>query len=350
MKLTTRERFFQGEILNIGEMITESLQILDRRANHIVAIDSSGKLSHLNINEAFELQNGLIDIRPIPHSYQGIPECLQEALEQRISGFSDQYSAALCIRGISVLKAGKGSQNLLDAVQSKIGDIDLGSIVLKENGVTKSDLVRLIDSNYFVLTESIEDCENRLKRLKPDDVEHLADKVKDFEDIAHLYDDDEVEHKIDEHITRLARIHKKISFERSEAKRERARAIAVKRLSSNEKLKRKASRAAIELIKEKIAHKKLDQMGIEEKERLEDMVAKRTDLVSRLAQKLLPKIRQIEQKRVYHQDHLEEGMKRTDDADDDESVVVIDGKNVIRVHPSGAVYSNGGRDVGEIAV
>lgn len=46
-----------------------------------------------------------------------------------------------------------------------------------------------------------------------------------------------------------------------------------------------------------------------------------------------------------------EGMNRTADADDEEEVEVIDGVQVIRKHPSGAVFSDGGlKDEDEVSV
>jgi hypothetical protein len=254
----------------------------------------------------------------------------------------------VCLRGIAVLASNKGDKTLLEAIQTRVNTF-APTVVLeglvgasgRVNGVTESDLIRLINADYFVLTESISEYAKKLERLKPEDVDHLANKIKDFADIVHHYHDDELIHVVTEHISRMERIHKALVFRRSEPMRERAKKMAMKRLSSPSKIAHKAHKAAIELIKEKIAHKKLATMTIEEKERLEDMIAKRKDLVDRLARKLIPKIREIEKDRVFHK-HVEEGMNRTADADDEEEVIVVNGKDVIRKHPSGAVYSDGG--------
>lgn len=351
--MNTREKFYQGQILRIGEVLSEGI-VFDRRANHIVVLDSNGKMFDLGINEASNLILSE-EIQQIPHSFYGVPEHIIESLEPHIATATDQYNIAVCLRGIAVLASSRADSSLLEAIQSRIDtwapDFDLNAamtVVPRLNGVTESDLVRLVNANYFVLTESIKEYEHRLASMKPDDVDYLADKVKDFGDIVHHYDDDELTEIIKEHMSRMTRIHKAMSFRKSESKRERAKSLALKRMSSPTKIKSKARKAAVELIKEKLARKKLDKLSIEEKERLEDMIQRRKDLVDRLSTKLIPKIREIEKNRLYNdrhtsaEHHVNEGWERTDDADDEEVVVVVDGKNIIRKHPSGAVFSNGG--------
>jgi hypothetical protein len=345
--MDTREKFYQGSILRVGEILQEGSQILDRRANHIVAINGNGRLVDMSIDDAHaKILNE--DVHSIPHSFVGVPEDIASAIEPFIAEAKDQYNVTVCLRGIAVLASNKGDKTLLEAIQTRVNTF-APTVVLeglvgasgRVNGVTESDLIRLINADYFVLTESISEYAKKLERLKPEDVDHLANKIKDFADIVHHYHDDELIHVVTEHISRMERIHKALVFRRSEPMRERAKKMAMKRLSSPSKIAHKAHKAAIELIKEKIAHKKLATMTIEEKERLEDMIAKRKDLVDRLARKLIPKIREIEKDRVFHK-HVEEGMNRTADADDEEEVIVVNGKDVIRKHPSGAVYSDGG--------
>lgn len=356
--MDTREQFFQGTILKVGEILSEGSQILDRRANHVVTISNTGRLVDMGLSEAHALVQLGESIQPIPHSINGVPDAVVEKIEPYLTEATDQYNVSVCLRGIAVLASNKGDKTLLEAIQGRVDtfapDVDLEGLVAPSyrlNGVTESDLIRLINADYFVLTESITEYAKRLEKLQPHEVEHLADKIKDFADIIHHYHDDELVHIVTEHITRMERIHKALVFRRSEPMRERAKKMALKRTSSPEKIQHKARKAAIELIKEKIAHKKLATMTVEEKERLEDMIAKRKDLVDRLARKLVPKIREIEKDRLYHQKHVKEGMKRTADSTDDEEVIVVDGKEVVRRHPDGAVFSDGGmKDEKEVSV
>lgn len=158
--------------------------------------------------------------------------------------------------------------------------------------------------------------------------EKLINKVDDFEDIAHLYDHDDIHifEELTEALSREERIRRKIAFSKSKSKRERAKEIALKRLSNKPKLIKKARKAAIELIKEHIARKPLNKLTISEKERLEKMISKRKDLIDRLARKLAPKISQIERNRVYGQ-HVKEAKDQEEVAAnlvDDDFVDVAD--------------------------
>lgn len=198
-----------------------------------------------------------------------------------------------------------------------------------------------------------ESYEERLKHLEdhPSEVDKLADHIKDLEDIAHHYHDDDLLIKIEEHISREERIKRKIEFMKSKSRRERMRAMALKRLSSPSKINKKARKAAVELIKEKIAKKPIADLTLAEKERLEDMIMKRKDLVNRLARKIAPKIRKIEADRLYKPIHESAGPKgeRSDSEDKEEEVIDKDGQEVIVSHSPEAVYSDGGKDDDEVA-
>lgn len=123
----------------------------------------------------------------------------------------------------------------------------------------------------------------------------------DLEDIHHLYKSDEIELNeeiLDEHLSRQERIRRKAQMNKSKSKMERRRELALTRISSSANLTRKARRLAIEMIKEKMSKKKPGDLSVAEKDRLEDLIAKRKSLVNRLAAKLAVKIKKIEQDRV----------------------------------------------------
>lgn len=151
--------------------------------------------------------------------------------------------------------------------------------------------------------------DDRLENLEDDPspiIDAIDSDITDLEDIEHLYDLDELEladdilkeETLEEHISREERIRRKIRLMKSETKRERTRKMSLKRLSTLPKLTRKARKLAIELIKKKIAKRNLDTLSIQEKERLEDLVLRRKDLINRLTRKLVAKVKQIESKRV----------------------------------------------------
>jgi hypothetical protein len=74
--------------------------------------------------------------------------------------------------------------------------------------------------------------------------------------------------------------------------------IVLRKHSNMDTLKRRARKLAIRSIKEKFAKKDMNNLSYADKVRLEKLVAKRKSAVDRLARKLIPKVRQIEQKRL----------------------------------------------------
>lgn len=148
-----------------------------------------------------------------------------------------------------------------------------------------------------------------------DDLNKLADAVKDEHDILHLYEPDELslvdpetntaqclgeDHQLDEVLSRTERIKVGMRFARSETKRERKLQIALKRHSDPKTLNRRARQLAIRMLKERLVHRPSAELSIAEKERVEQMLAQRKGMVDKLALKLVPKIKKIERERLTH--------------------------------------------------
>ncbi len=149
-----------------------------------------------------------------------------------------------------------------------------------------------------------------------DDSDESIDKmikhINSFDDIADLYDDDElhiVDHEgkhhsnlsediITEVLSRMERIKARIRFAQSASKRERKLTIALHTRSSTAKINHRARILAVKLLKLKFAKKPLDQLTFQDKERLEHLLSKKKVLLSRMAMKLSPKIRAIENTRL----------------------------------------------------
>jgi uncharacterized small protein (DUF1192 family) len=75
-------------------------------------------------------------------------------------------------------------------------------------------------------------------------------------------------------------------------------AVALKKRSSGDVLARRARRVAIKAIEKKIAKKPLNQLSVGEKERIEARVARMKPAITRLAAKMLPRVRQVEKSRL----------------------------------------------------
>ena len=149
------------------------------------------------------------------------------------------------------------------------------------------------------------------------ELELMAKDVNDINDIIDVYDDGEVglvdvdtgeidrEQDVDESVlvevlSRIERMRAKIRFARTSAKRQRRLQIALHRRSDSKTIARRARRLAIKMLKERLAKKPLSKMTVAEKERVEKMISQRKALIDRLAMRLAPRIRKIENERMSH--------------------------------------------------
>jgi hypothetical protein len=152
-----------------------------------------------------------------------------------------------------------------------------------------------------------------------DELEKMAAELEDEEDVLDAYDPDELmivdtetgeevedeeeemnEEALNEVLSRLERMKAKIRFLRSKAKRERRMQIALKRRSDVKTLTKRARRLAVKTLKERIAKKSISKMSVAEKERIEKMLQSRKALIDRLAMRMLPRVKKIENDRLSH--------------------------------------------------
>lgn len=126
-----------------------------------------------------------------------------------------------------------------------------------------------------------------------DDEFHLED-----EDTGEKLEDLQKEELVMEVLSRIERIRAKARFKRSESKRERKIKIALKMRSSNKTINNRARRLAITLMKKRLAKKDPSKMSVAEKERVERIIQRRKAVLNRVAMKLVPRLRKIENSRL----------------------------------------------------
>ena len=153
--------------------------------------------------------------------------------------------------------------------------------------------------------------------LSDKEIDDLVKPVDTLEDIIDAYDDDEI-HMVDEkgkHVKpiaedveainevlgRLARIKAGIRFAQTSSKRERRIKIVLHTRSTPSRINHRARVMAIKLFKARVMKKPLANLSIPEKERLEQILARPAVVrnLSRIALKLAPKIRAIENSRLH---------------------------------------------------
>ena len=142
--------------------------------------------------------------------------------------------------------------------------------------------------------------------------EDIMDEVYDDDEVVEIDDEtgeeieqDEDDVKIDEQLhevlSRMERIKAKQRLRRTSAKRKRSTKIALKKFSSSATINKRARRAAIKALKNRLLRgRNPSKLSVGEKERVERMVASKKTLINRIALKMVPRVRKIEKARMSH--------------------------------------------------
>lgn len=139
------------------------------------------------------------------------------------------------------------------------------------------------------------------QEISDEELQEMADNLT-WEDIAEFYNDDELvddDNQLTEKLSVQSRLRKKQSFSRTRGKRGAALKLKLRRASPISTLKKRAVLAARRaLYKRFLKGRGKETLSAAEKDRVESQVASLKYLQSVLANKMLPKMRDIEQKRL----------------------------------------------------
>ena len=154
------------------------------------------------------------------------------------------------------------------------------------------------------------------KDYSDEELDKMADGVKDWDHIIDAYDDEELaivddetgeevdnlkeSFEINEVLSRAERIRAKARFARTATKREIKTKLALRRQSNSATFSKRARHLAMNMMKVKLAKKPLANMTVLDKERVERILSKRKVLINRLAMKLMPRVKKIEKDRLHH--------------------------------------------------
>jgi hypothetical protein len=156
--------------------------------------------------------------------------------------------------------------------------------------------------------------------ISDDELDKMVNGIENEDDILDAYEDDELamiddetgeeieddeedkvnEEALNEVLSRAERIRAKVRFAKTKSKRERKIKIALKRRSNTATINNRSRRLAVKLMKQRIAKKPLNSLSVSEKERLEGIIQRRKAVINRLAMKLVPRVKKIEQDRLSH--------------------------------------------------
>lgn len=125
-------------------------------------------------------------------------------------------------------------------------------------------------------------------------------QIVDIETGEEIKEESVNEQALDEVLSRTERMRAKMRFAKTKSKRERKMMIALHRRSDTKTLNKRARHMAVNLMKQKLAKKPLSQLSVGEKERIERQIERRKAIINRIAMKMTPRIRKIEQDRLSH--------------------------------------------------
>jgi hypothetical protein len=145
-----------------------------------------------------------------------------------------------------------------------------------------------------------------INSVTDEDIEDLYEE----DEIVLVYDDDgeeippleeEAKYDLMEVLSRVERMKGKIRLRKTSSKRERSTKIALKRFSNSSTINKRARRLAIKLMKNRMLRgRDPAKVSVGEKERIEKAMEKRKDVVSRVAQRLVSRVRKVEKDRMSH--------------------------------------------------
>lgn len=160
----------------------------------------------------------------------------------------------------------------------------------------------------FFKEEDLSDKEidKMIEAVSDEEIEGLYEE----EELTVIYEDtgeelpiapEEAEIELMEVLSRQERMKAKFRFRKTAAKRERSTKIALKRYSNTATINKRARRLAIKLMKSRLLRgRDLSTVSVQEKERIEKAIANRKNAITRIAAKLVGRIRRVEKSRMSH--------------------------------------------------
>ena len=166
-----------------------------------------------------------------------------------------------------------------------------------------------VEDNDFDAEHDIQydDIINFLQSLEDDEFDDIVDWEEyedEFEGEDEEYDSlmETIRNTTDpkilvEALTQAQRIKRSMIMRRNKAKIANKRKLALKRHATPEMIKKRARKMAIKMLKKRYARKALEDMSFSEKKRIEELIAKRQNVVDRLERKMIPVVREVERER-----------------------------------------------------
>jgi hypothetical protein len=364
-----REKYFRGEIFNIGELVESSGQhyeIVKRGSNHLLLKDQAGELVSKWITDVKEIKEGAIQPNGTDKIDTNSPEAAGNNQVQKpkgkVKGFLtfynyddkkknvneqnqiDELSTDLLARYKTASHASakaadvsgnyaKGDKRFKGINKATVKQFDND---LKKHGQLKEEELEEAKKKVVCPECGKNPCECGEERpgmgtenkpyndpffkeefeLSEQEIDLMIEEIPEEELLGldeHtewdlVYEDNEEvipphpeENQIEllEVLSRQERLKGRIRLRRSQAKRTRTTKINVHRYANPQTINSRARRLAIKLIKKRMLRgRNPSKVSVGDKEQIEKQLAKRKDLVNRVAQKLVVRVRKVEKARM----------------------------------------------------
>jgi hypothetical protein len=160
----------------------------------------------------------------------------------------------------------------------------------------RNEDARVPSFSSFITEEKVEDT------IPEDEIDSMVEHTT-WEDIYDLYPEEDLIHEdvMVEALSAQARLKKRQAFARNRSRRNIAKGLKLARASSPEILKKRAVAAARRaLYKRLLRGRDKATLSASEKNRIEQQVSKMKSIQQTIVNKMLPKVRSIEQSRLAH--------------------------------------------------
>jgi hypothetical protein len=345
-----REQYFRGEIFNEGDIVEsngEQFTIVKRGSNHLLLKEQSGNLvtkwiqdvkptEEKEMNEGVIQQNGTDKLEPST-SDTGAKQDADPKPKGKVKGFMTFYNfdtkdpvkeetdpaAKERMKAQLAFKHAKEKETLatkhtqekeklqteeLEEAKKKPVCPQCGEHECKcgeqRPGIgTDSTMSK---DPFFKEDFTEEEIDEMVNSVTDQDIEDLYEE----DELVLVYDDDgeeipplqeEAKYDLMEVLSRTERMRGKMRLRKTSAKRGRSTKIALKRYSNPATINKRARRLAIKLMKKRMLRgRDYSKVSVGEKERIEKTLSQRKDVISRVAQKLVSRVRKVEKARMSH--------------------------------------------------
>jgi len=364
-----REKYFRGEIFNIGQLVESSGQhyeIIKRGSNHLLLKDQTGELVSKWITDVKEIKEAVIQPNGTDQIKTNSPESVGNNQVQKPQG---KVKGFLTFYNYDDKKKNVNEQNQIDELSTDLlakyktaahasakasdaaGNYAKGDKRFKGiNKATNKQFDNDLKKHDQLKEEELEEAKKKLVcpqcgknpcecgesrpgmgtefnalsdpffkeefELSDSEIETMIQELGEEEllgldehtewDLVYE-DNDEVipphpeEEQIElmEVLSRQERMKGRIRLRRTQAKRTRTTKINVHRYANPKTINTRARRLAIKLIKQRMLRgRNPSKVSVGDKENIERQLSKRKDLVNRVAQKLVVRVRQVEKARM----------------------------------------------------